>query len=171
MAFLSDLLLAAAAFGAAVYCFVLSRRLTALTRLDSGMGGAIALLSAQVDDLTRALAQARDAAGAGKDELERLVSRAEAASQRLELLLATLHDLPDTGTSVAQATAADRPPAPPETAEARARPPFPATDYPAGSEQRPVRRAVAPDDDDRQRTTIPRSRARIVRRRQTVEPL
>ncbi len=171
MAFLSDLLLASAAFGAAVYCFVLSRRLTALTRLDSGMGGAIALLSAQVDDLTRALAQARDTAGAGKDELEKLVARAEAAGQRLELLLATLHDLPDAGTSPAHAAAAGQPPGPPETAELGARPPFPSADQPARSEQRPATGTVAPADDDQQRRAIPRSRARIVRRRQTVEAL
>ncbi|MCC6001434.1 MAG: hypothetical protein JJU19_11315 [Pararhodobacter sp.] len=95
MAFLSDFMMASAAFGAAIYCFVLARRLKALTRLDGGMGGAIALLSAQVDDLTRALAQARAAAGAQNDSLPQLVERAEAAGRRLELLMATMHDLPD----------------------------------------------------------------------------
>lgn len=94
MAFLSDFMMASAAFGAAIYCFVLARRLKALTRLDGGMGGAIALLSAQVDDLTRALAQARAAAGAQDDSLPQLVERAEAAGRRLELLMATMHDLP-----------------------------------------------------------------------------
>ena len=167
MAFLSDLFLAAAAFGAAVYCFVLSRRLAALTRLDSGMGGAIALLSAQVDDLTRALAQARDTAGAGKDGLEKLVVRAEAAGQRLELLLATLHDLPDIGSSPARAAAADRPPRPQEVGETERRASVPAADHPPRSGPRSASREDGPDDDEHERMAVQRSRVRIVRRRQT----
>lgn len=96
MGFLSDLLLAAGAFGAAVFCLVLSRRLKALTALDSGMGAAIAVLSAQVDDLTRALKAAQDAAQGTAGRLSAQTERAEAAARRLELLVAALHDLPDT---------------------------------------------------------------------------
>lgn len=95
MGFLSDLLLAGAAFGAAVFCLVLSRRLKALTALDSGMGSAIAILSAQVDDLTRALTGAKEAAQGTSGRLAAQTERAEAACRRLELLLATLHDLPE----------------------------------------------------------------------------
>ena len=95
MAFVSDLLVAAAALGAALYCFILSRRLQALSRLDGGLGSAIALLSTQVDDLSRTLRQARENADSGAAALGGQTARAEAACQRLELLLATLHDLPD----------------------------------------------------------------------------
>lgn len=91
---IADIVLAAGAFGAAFYCWILGRRLRAFSRLDSGMGGAIAVLSQQVDDMTRTLAQARDTAGASADRLEERVARAEAAARRLELLLASLHDLP-----------------------------------------------------------------------------
>ena len=42
MNYLSDLLLTAAALGAAVYCAILSRRLKALGTLEGGVGGAIA---------------------------------------------------------------------------------------------------------------------------------
>ena len=46
MQLIADVLLAAGAFGAALYCFVLSRRLKRFATLESGMGGAIAVDSA-----------------------------------------------------------------------------------------------------------------------------
>lgn len=95
MDLLANILLAIGAFGAAAYCHVLSGRLKRFNALESGMGGAIAVLSAQVDDMTRAIAQARAAATGSADGLSTLVLRAEAASARIELLLASLHDLPD----------------------------------------------------------------------------
>lgn len=95
MELIANILLAAGAFGAAVYCYVLSRRLTRFTQLESGMGGAVAVLSAQVDDLTRALSRAEGAAGHSTERLGDLTARAEAATTKLELLLASLHDLPD----------------------------------------------------------------------------
>lgn len=95
MELIADMLLAAGAFGAAIYCYVLSRRLTRFTQLESGMGGAIAVLSAQVDDMTKALTKAQGAASQSTAELAALTIRAEAAASRLELLVASLHDLPD----------------------------------------------------------------------------
>lgn len=95
MDLIADVLLAAGAFGAAVYCFVLQRRLRRFTQLESGMGGAIAVLSAQVDDLTRALAAAQGAAGQSTERLATLTARAESTATRLELLVSSLHDLPE----------------------------------------------------------------------------
>ena len=95
MNLISDILLSAGAFGAAIYCYVLSARLKKFTTLETGMGGAIAVLSAQVDDMTKALDQARGAATGSASSLESLTHRAGAAAARLELLLASLHDLPD----------------------------------------------------------------------------
>lgn len=95
MAIVADILLGAGAFGAAIYCMVLSRKLQRLTQLDSGMGGAIAVLSAQVDDMTRTLGRAQDAARDSAGALEAQTRRAEEAVARIELLLASLHDLPD----------------------------------------------------------------------------
>ena len=94
MTLIADILLAAGAFGAAIYCYVLSGRLKKFTTLETGMGGAIAVLSAQVDDMTRALEKARVAATGSVDGLVGLTSRAEAAAGRLEILVASLHDLP-----------------------------------------------------------------------------
>jgi len=96
MDFLSNIILAAAACGAAVYCFVLSRRLTALSSLEGGMGSAIAVLSAQVDDLTRTLSTAKAGAGQASTDLAKQAARAEAVAKRLELLVASMHDLPTT---------------------------------------------------------------------------
>lgn len=94
MDLIANVCLAAGAFGAAFYCHILNRRLRNFARLDSGMGGAIAVLSAQVDDMTKALQAARAAATESAGALEERIARAEAAAHRLELLLASLHDLP-----------------------------------------------------------------------------
>ncbi len=95
MELIADAMLAAGAFGAAVYCYVLSRRLARFATLETGMGGAIAVLSAQVDDLTRALGRAQETAASSGAQLADLTRRAEAAAARLEVLVASLHDLPE----------------------------------------------------------------------------
>lgn len=95
MDLIADILLVAGSFGAAVYCYVLATRLKRFTTLESGMGGAIAVLSAQVDDMTVALEKARGAANGSAESLQDLTVRGEAVARRLELLVASLHDLPD----------------------------------------------------------------------------
>ncbi len=93
MVLIADLLLGAGALGAAYFCFVLAGRLRSFTRLESGMGGAIALLSVQVDDMTRALDAAQASASGSVASLQALTERAEGAARRLELLMASLHDI------------------------------------------------------------------------------
>ncbi len=95
MDLIADMLLMAGSFGAAIYCYVLSTRLKRFTTLETGMGGAIAVLSAQVDDMTVALEKARGAANGSAESLEALTARGEAVARKLELLVASLHDLPD----------------------------------------------------------------------------
>jgi hypothetical protein len=95
MDMISDILLMAGSFGAAIYCYVLATRLKKFTTLETGMGGAIAVLSAQVDDMTVALEKARGAANGSAESLEALTARGEAVARKLELLVASLHDLPD----------------------------------------------------------------------------
>ena len=95
MTLIADILMIAGTIGVAVYCFVLSGRLKKFSTLESGMGGAIAVLSAQVDDLTRALEKARGAATGSAATLEALTARSEMVAARLEVLLASMHDLPD----------------------------------------------------------------------------
>lgn len=95
MAFIADILMAGGAFGAALYCYVLSQRLRRFSTLEGGMGGAIAVLSAQVDEMTRALDKARAAATVSAGSLDALTVRAESVAGRLELMLASMHDLPE----------------------------------------------------------------------------
>jgi len=95
MQMIADILLGLGALGATIYCVVLSRRLKRFNQLESGMGGAIAVLSAQVDDMTKALNRAQTTAATSAEQLRMLTERAEGASQRLELMMATLHDVPD----------------------------------------------------------------------------
>lgn len=99
MALIADILMVAGTLGAAAYCLVLSRRLQRFTRLDDGVGGAIAVLSAQVDDMTRALREARTAADRSEAALAAQTARAERATERLSLMMASLHDLPEPGAS------------------------------------------------------------------------
>lgn len=94
MDLISDMLLAAGAFGAGFYCLVLARRLRRFTDLEQGVGGAVAVLSAQVDDLTMTLNRAQATAKGSVETLAEVSQRAEAAAQRLELLVASMHDLP-----------------------------------------------------------------------------
>lgn len=94
MELISDILLILAAATAGIYCFVLSRRLSRFSDLDKGVGGAIAVLSAQVDDMTRNLQAAQNSAGDSSKKLLEVTERAEDASRRLELMVASLHDIP-----------------------------------------------------------------------------
>lgn len=171
MTFLSDLLLATAAIGAAVFCLVLSRRLRALTALDGGMGSAIAVLSAQVDDLTRALKSAQEASRQASEKLESQTRRAEGACRQLELLMASMHDLPSAPVQSPQGAAqfSTSEPADPTHAEpsAHARP---LTSWSGASARRP---AETFETDTRTthnatRATDTPARTRVLRRRQPV---
>ncbi|MGX9352330.1 hypothetical protein ACS3QZ_14095 [Shimia sp. W99] len=95
MDLIADILLVAGALGAGLYCFVLARRLSRFNDLETGVGGAVAVLSAQVDDLTRTLQAAQKTAGESTETLDDLTGRAEDVAKRLELLVASMHDLPE----------------------------------------------------------------------------
>lgn len=95
MELIADIFLVAGALGAGVYCFVLARRLARFNDLETGIGGAVAVLSAQVDDLTKTLAAAQKTASTSTVTLDQLTDRADSVARRLELLVASLHDLPE----------------------------------------------------------------------------
>lgn len=124
MQLIADILMGLGALGASVYCMVLARRLKRFNQLESGMGGAIAVLSAQVDDMTKALNRAQATAAASAEQLRSLTERAEQGAQRLELLLA----MPS------------QPPAPAAAPVARAEP------EPEPQRHRVLRRRVRPSD-------------------------
>jgi len=93
MSFIADVLLIAGALGAALYCMVLSSRLRRFSDLEKGVGGAVAVLSVQVDDLKKSLDAAQQTAESSVGRLADVSTRAETAAQRLELLIASLHDV------------------------------------------------------------------------------
>lgn len=93
MDLIADILLVAGALGAGFYCHVLARRLNRFNDLETGVGGAVAVLSAQVDDLTRTLRDAQTTANGSMESLNGLTDRAESVAKRLELLVASMHDL------------------------------------------------------------------------------
>lgn len=97
MEFVADILLVAGALGAGLYCFVLARRLSRFNDLEKGVGGAVAVLSAQVDDLTRALGSAQMATDNSAETIADLTARAEDVSHRLEVMMAALQDMPELG--------------------------------------------------------------------------
>ncbi|EBA13848.1 hypothetical protein [Roseobacter sp. CCS2] len=95
MTMIADILLAAGALGAALYCYVLSRRLRRFTDLEKGVGGAVAVLSVQVDELTEILTKAQTSAKESVTQLDAVSARAEVAHKKLELSIASLHDVPE----------------------------------------------------------------------------
>ncbi len=119
MELIADILLVAGALGAGLYCFVLSRRLKRFTDLEKGVGGAVAVLSTQAEELKKSLDAARSASDRSGDQLAALTQRAESVAQQLELMMASMHDVipedvPDTET-------------PPEPVQAEAQPQKPSS--------------------------------------------
>ena len=64
-----QILLLVACLGLGVFCFSLTRRLRKMNDLESGLGGAIAVMAAEVDRLERAIRAARDEATAASERL------------------------------------------------------------------------------------------------------
>lgn len=90
---LADSLLILATFCAALYCFILGRRLRRFSDLESGMGNAVKTLSIQVDELVNTVNIARISAAESKSELELAASKAERVKRELQLQMASLHDV------------------------------------------------------------------------------
>lgn len=95
MDFFADILLGLGALSAAVYCFVLSRKLSRFKGLDQDLGSAIAILSKQVDEMTQVLTEAKDSASRSSSDLADKTGAAQEIADRLEVMIAALHDLPD----------------------------------------------------------------------------
>ncbi len=92
MELIADALLLLGALAAALYCWVLSKRVKGLGDLDTGLGSAIASLSTQVGEMQTALKATQSATGSTAAEMEELVDRAERATENLKLMLATVQE-------------------------------------------------------------------------------
>lgn len=95
MQYISDIILIIAAVSASIYCTILSKRLKNFGSLEKGVGGAVSILSAKVEDLQRTLQSAQLSAENSAQKLHNLVEKAEQSSRRIEIQTAALHDLPD----------------------------------------------------------------------------
>jgi hypothetical protein len=107
MSYAADLLLVTASLGAAAYCMVLSRRLTRLGSFDKGIGSAIAVLSAQVDEMKAALGEAKAGSDGAGQHLNDLVRQAQDISAELEMMIAACHDFAETAIQVQNNTSED----------------------------------------------------------------
>lgn len=68
--------LLAASLGLGTFCVILSRRLRRLNDLETGLGGAIAVMAAEVDRLDRAIRNARAEASEAGEALSREIAAA-----------------------------------------------------------------------------------------------
>jgi hypothetical protein len=109
MELIADIFLAAGAIGAGFYCYILGRRLKKFNNLEQGVGGAVAVLSSQVDDLRRTLAAAQVTAATSAETLSDMTARAEEMEKRLELQMASMHDIPQVPTPQPAKPAAPEP--------------------------------------------------------------
>lgn len=107
MDLVADILLVAGALGAGFYCYILAKRLNRFNDLEKGVGGAVAVLSSQVDELNDSLRSAQNVSASSNAALDELTKRAEAVSQQLELQMASMHDVPDALTEKVQKTDAN----------------------------------------------------------------
>lgn len=92
---IADGLLLCGTLLATMYCFVLSRKVKKLSGFESGIGGAIAVLSKQVDDMQSALKKTEQSASEASKQLQEILDDANAAAGRLEVLLAGMDDFAD----------------------------------------------------------------------------
>ncbi|MFC3628538.1 hypothetical protein ACFOM8_03675 [Paracoccus angustae] len=93
--------LLAASLGLGTFCLILSRRLRRLNDLETGLGGAIAVMASEVDRLERAIRSAKSEATEAGETLSR-----EIAAARKERALWDLRQ------KITQAQAAPAVPAP-----------------------------------------------------------
>lgn len=94
MQLIADLLLIAAAIGAAFYCFILSRRLSTLNSAEGGIGEAITTLSDRVAQLEQTLKASRQSAEDAERGLRETLKKAEEMETALAAALSVTSQLP-----------------------------------------------------------------------------
>jgi hypothetical protein len=92
MQMLMDGLLMAASLFAGIYCWILARRVHDLKSLDKGLGGSIVTLTRQVELARTTLEESRGAAAESREELGKLIARAELSAKQLRLIVAASRD-------------------------------------------------------------------------------
>lgn|SRR5690606_5743861 len=80
-----QIMLLAASCGLGMFCILLARRLHRLNNLESGIGGAIAVMSAEVDRLDRAIRKARAEASVASEALAEEIAQARGEREMWDL--------------------------------------------------------------------------------------
>lgn len=80
-----ELVLTAASIGLGCFCFILARRLRRLNNLETGLGGAIAVMAAEVDRLERTLKKVQAEATHASNALSSKIEIAQAERAKWEL--------------------------------------------------------------------------------------
>lgn len=93
MELIADIFLVSGTLGVGFYCIILSKRLNRFNSLENGIGGAVAVLSAQVDDLEKVINSAKSTASDSAASLIEVTNRASEIARQLELKIASLHDI------------------------------------------------------------------------------
>jgi len=93
MELIADGVLILAATVAGVYCLVLSRRLHSLTQMETGLGKAITGMSAQVDEMKLALAEAKSSTEESAKALAAQAQTAEEVAAKLEALIKSAEEI------------------------------------------------------------------------------
>ena len=94
MNFIADVLLISGTLAAGIFCIILSKRLSRLNDLEKGVGGAVSVLSVQVDDLKKTMTATQASTEHSNTSLVEITERAEHVARSLELMMASMHDLP-----------------------------------------------------------------------------
>lgn len=92
--FIIDITLGLGTALVAAYCIILSKKMSAFFKLENDMGNAIAVFSVQVDELKAALESANLSAHESSSKLRSLMERAQSTEKNLEIMIASLQDLP-----------------------------------------------------------------------------
>ena len=93
MSLIIDFLLLAGSGTACLYCWILSKRLKALTNSEGGIQTGIVALSQSAEEMQEAMSTTKEAANASVAQLEQLVQEIEQRKPELEALLAQITEV------------------------------------------------------------------------------
>ncbi len=93
MALIVDFLLLAASGAACFYCWVLNKRIKALTSTKDGIHTGIAALSQSAEEMQSAMASTKDQAAAGSTKLEALIEDANKKIPELQTLANQIQEI------------------------------------------------------------------------------
>jgi ABC-type transporter Mla subunit MlaD len=93
MELVTDFLLLAATATACLYCFVLSRRLKALTSAEGGLGAGIAALTKSAEEMKAAVERSKTAADETAARLATLIETADTKAGDLQSLIDRLDEM------------------------------------------------------------------------------